>query len=313
MRFVKMHGLGNDYVYLDAVAEPAIERRTDLPQLARAMSDRHRGVGSDGLILVCAPTPSGKTAGAQVRMRMFNADGSESGMCGNGVRCVAKFAHDRLRVRTKSIRVETGRGVLAIGYKARGGVLASASVEMGVPILELERVPVVESRLAWHGAKHQHGVDVGGHRFLASFVSMGNPHMVVFNRPDSLTRELTVDDLERLDLAELGSLLETHEAFPERMNVHFVAVESAARARMRTWERGSGITMACGSGACAVAVAGVQTGRLGRKSKLQLPGGVLEVAIDGKTGGVTMAGPAEEVFEGEWPESSGRRIARSRR
>lgn len=300
--FIKMHGLGNDYVYLDAVSDSAIERRRDLPRLARAMSDRHRGVGGDGIILVCRP----RTRDAHVRMRIFNADGSEAQMCGNGVRCVAKLAHDHLSIRAKPLRVETGRGTLAIEYSAAGkgkaARLTTATVDMGAPILDLADVPVEEPHLAWHGVRHQHGVEISGHRFLASFVSMGNPHMVVFNRPDSLTRELSTSDLARLDLSELGPMLETHPAFPQRINVHFVAVESPARATMRTWERGSGITQACGTGACATLVAGVRTGRLKPSATITLPGGDLKIKWDQKRGSVFMTGPASEAYRGEWPD-----------
>jgi diaminopimelate epimerase len=298
MRFVKMHGIANDYIYLDAVGEPGLESRGDLAELARRMSDRHRGVGSDGLILVCRAT----VADADVRMRMFNADGSESEMCGNGVRCVAKFAHDHLGVRARPMRVQTGRGVLPIEYRTQDGVLIEATVDMGEPILDLARIPVDESKLAW-GREHSWGVEVTQDRCeVATFVSMGNPHAVVFEPQHSKKRDLSVEELRALDLDRIGPLFERHEAFPRRINVHFVAAQSRREATMRTWERGSGITMACGTGACAVLVAGVLTGRLDREALLHLPGGELRIAWDQKTNHVLMTGPATEVFEGEWPE-----------
>jgi diaminopimelate epimerase len=299
MRFVKMHGIGNDYVYVDAFSEPALAERGDLPTLARAVSDRHTGVGSDGLILVCRPT----AAGADVRMRMFNADGSESEMCGNGVRCVAKFAHDRLEVQTRPMRVETGRGILTIDYRADGGRLIEATVDMGEPILDLERIPVDEKKLSFRGAPHHYGVEIAPDRCeVATFVSMGNPHAVVFEPKHTGSANMSLEELRSLELERIGPLFERHEAFPKRINVHYVAVQSRGEATMRTWERGSGITMACGTGAAAVLVAGVLTGRLDRRAQLHLPGGDLKLQWDERSGHVFKTGPALEVFTGEWPE-----------
>lgn len=287
MRFVKMHGIGNDYVYLDAFNERGLAERADLPELARRISDRHTGVGSDGLILVCRPSDSApRVAPPHVRMRMFNADGSESEMCGNGIRCVAKFAHDRLGVRAKPMRVETGRGVLEIDYEVEGGKLTLATVDMGEPILDLAKVPVDAAKLSdGNGPEHE----VGAWRGV--FVSMGNPHCVIF-----------VDDVGRVELEREGPLLEHHPAFPRRMNVHFVRAASKSEGTMRTWERGSGVTMACGTGACAVLVAGAITGRLDREALLHLPGGDLTIRWDEATNRVFKTGPATDVFEGEWPE-----------
>jgi diaminopimelate epimerase len=298
MRFVKMHGIGNDYVYLDALGTPGLESR-DLPALARAVSDRHTGIGSDGLILVCRPT----LAGADVRMRMFNADGSESEMCGNGIRCVAKFAHDRLGVRARPMRIQTGRGILAIEYTLRDDRLESATVDMGEPILEASRVPVSIPELEAGAAAVEQPMsllglaDAGGWaercglvpRFTC--VSMGNPHAVLFCR-----------DAAAVPLESVGPAIERAGIFPRRTNVHFVQVAGPERAVMRTWERGAGITMACGTGACAVLVAGVLTGRLSRRARLRLPGGELSIAWDERSGHVFKTGPAMEVFEGEWPE-----------
>lgn len=295
MRFVKMHGIGNDYVYVDAVSVPGVAQRRDLPELARRISDRHSGVGSDGMILVCRP----RANAAHVRMRMFNADGSESEMCGNGVRCVAKFAHDRLGMRQRPMRVETGRGVLKIDYTVRRGALVEATVDMGKPILELARIPVKESKLAFRGVKHCWGIEAGDRGWAATFVSMGNPHAVVF---ENGTKDFSRQGLRSLDLGAIGPSFEHHPAFPRRINVHFVAPAGRKEAMMRTWERGAGITMACGTGACAVCVAGVLTGRFARSVLLHLPGGDLRIRWDQKSGHVNMTGPAEEVFEGEWPD-----------
>jgi diaminopimelate epimerase len=299
MRFTKMHGIGNDYVYLDAVTDPSIERRPDLPRLARAISDRHRGVGSDGLILVCRPRGKGRASG-HVRMRMFNADGSESEMCGNGVRCVAKFAHDRLGVTARPMRVETGRGVLSIAHKTdRAGKLARATVDMGRPILTLRRIPVDARHLAFKGVMNHFGFEVSETCWIGAFVSMGNPHVVLFDAENRQIRD--AGGLRRLDLPRVGPAIERHRAFPNRVNAHFVEVHSRGEATMRTWERGAGATLACGTGACAVCVAGVRTGRLNRKVRLHLPGGDLDVAWELRTGRVFMTGPARDVFEGEWP------------
>ncbi len=297
MRFVKMHGIGNDYVYLDAVSTPSLERRTDLPELARRISDRHTGVGSDGLILVC---PSRR--GADVRMRMFNADGSESEMCGNGVRCVAKFAHDRLGAHRRPLRVETGRGILSIELELADGRVASATVDMGEPILDLPGIPVDETSLERTGADHRYRLtssDAATDAWIASFVSMGNPHAVVFDDDNPRVR---AEGLAGLDLPRVGPKIEHHAAFPRRINAHFVQLNSRTDATMRTWERGAGATLACGTGACAVCVAGVRTGRFERTVRLHLPGGELGIRWDESSNHVFMTGPAADVFEGEWPE-----------
>lgn len=296
MRFVKMHGIGNDYVYLDAVGDQSLEQ-TDLAHLARRMSDRHTGIGADGIILLCRPKGEG-----HVRMRMFNADGSESEMCGNGVRCVAKFAHDRLGIDGDPMRVETGRGVLSIRYELESGKLARATVDMGEPILDIARVPVDGSGVRRTGQDHVYEFDCAGGTYRAAFVSMGNPHAVIFDEARAGDRRsLSPPALRELELDRIGPQIENHRAFPRRINAHFVAVHSPREATMRTWERGSGITMACGTGACAVCVAGVRTGRLERRVTLHLPGGDLDIAWDEKSGHVLMTGPATEVFEGEWP------------
>ena len=310
MKFVKMQGIGNDYVYFDAFSRPAIEKRfigAGGAKLIRRISDRHTGVGGDGVILVCKPTASGKAQDAAVRMRMFNSDGSEGEMCGNGVRCVAKFAHDRLRVRGKPMLVETGRGVLSIAYEVSGGRLKVATVDMGEPILEASKVPVtirgdgagenpivdlaIDDPGAWFGTDWDW--KGAGVEPRITCVSMGNPHVVIF-----------CADPAKVPLWQVGPRIETHAVFPRRVNVHFVSAGGGGRGVMRTWERGAGETQACGTGACAVLVAGVLNNRLRRTSTLQLPGGPLKISWEKKSNHVFMTGPAEDVFEGEWRDKA---------
>jgi len=277
MKFTKMHGLGNDYVYVETFSqsEPA-----DPPALARAVSDRHFGVGSDGLILIM---PSDR---ADARMRMFNADGSEGEMCGNGVRCVAKYIHDHGLARKDRVTVETGRGVLTLDLTVADGEARLVRVDMGVPILRAAEIPT----LLPGDPPIDAPMEVDGRTFAVTAVSMGNPHAVVF-----------VDDVVNFPLERLGPLFETHPSFPRRVNAHFVQILSRGEVRMRTWERGSGVTLACGTGACAVCVAGVLTGRTDRRVLAHLPGGALDLEWPEPAASVFMTGPATEVFSGEWP------------
>ncbi len=287
MRFTKMHGIGNDYVYVNAFAENV----ADPARLATIIADRHFGVGGDGLILVAPPEPGVQ---ADVRMRMFNADGSESEMCGNGVRCVCKYAHDHGITSANPMRVQTGNGVLSLRYTLDAGKKVNQiTVDMGEPILDLPRVPVDPARVKATSHAHQFELAIEGQHaqtFTGTFVSMGNPHVTLY-----------VDDVKKVDLEKIGPLLEHHKAFPRRINVHFVQVHSPTELTMRTWERGSGITLACGTGASAVCVSGVLTGRNSRKTLIHLPGGDLELSWDDATNHVFMTGPAAEVFEGVWP------------
>ncbi|HYE06852.1 MAG TPA: diaminopimelate epimerase [Planctomycetota bacterium] len=283
MRFTKMHGCGNDYVFVDAWDEvlPA-----DVPGLARAISDRHTGVGADGLIVLA---PSRK---ADARMIMFNADGSESEMCGNGIRCVAKLAWDRKRVATQTPRIETGAGVLPIRLQVVDGRCVGATVEMGAPRLTPATVPVDH---LGPGPALEVLITAGGRalRFLA--VGMGNPHAVCF-----------VDDAGAFPLAEIGPLIERHVRFPRRTNVEIVqrlADEGGLPVlRQRTWERGSGVTQACGTGACAVTAAAIIDRRIdGREAIVRLDGGDLRIGWARDDATVVMTGPAVEVFSGDWP------------
>lgn len=278
MRFTKMHGLGNDYVYVDGFAETV----SDPSAVAKAVSDRHFGIGSDGLIMVL---PSEV---ADCRMRMFNADGSEGEMCGNGVRCVAKYAYDHGRAKVNPMRVETLAGIKVVQLVIdQDGKVASATVDMGEPILEPSRIP---AKLSGQQAVDT-PVSVHGQTLNMTCVSMGNPHTVVF-----------VDDVAAVELEAIGPKVENHELFPERINGHWVQVHSPEEVTMRTWERGSGITLACGTGASAVCVAGVLNGKTARKITAHLPGGDLILEWREEDNHVYMTGPATEVFSGDWPE-----------
>ncbi len=280
MRFTKMHGLGNDYVYVDCVTGPT---PANPAELARQVSDRHFGIGSDGLILI------GKSDIADARMRMFNADGSESEMCGNGLRCVAKFVYDHGIAAKPTLAIETGRGVLTVDVTAKLGKAEKVRVNMGRPILQASDIPTTLPGDPPVNAE----LNVAYGPFRVTAVSMGNPHAVIY-----------VKDVDAVGLEVIGPKLETHPAFPRRVNVHFVQVISPTEAKMRTWERGSGVTLACGTGACAVAVAGVLTGRTGRTLLAHLPGGDLELEWAGDDQPVFMTGPATEVFSGEWADLS---------
>lgn len=281
MRFTKMHGIGNDYVYVDCVRNrpPA-----DPAAVARAVSDRHFGIGSDGLILIC---PSER---ADARMRMFNADGSESEMCGNGIRCVAKFVHDHDIARKPRLTIETGRGVLTLDLEVKDDKVSRVRVNMGEPILKSADIPTTLPG----DPPVNVPLSVGSITFLATCASMGNPHAVMFDC------DMMLQTGENDILPLVGPKVEHHEAFPRRVNAHFVKVHSPAEVTMRTWERGSGVTWACGTGACAVCVAGVLTGKTGRKLLAHLPGGDLELEWSEADNHVYMTGPATEVFSGEW-------------
>jgi diaminopimelate epimerase len=288
MRFAKLHGAGNDYIYVSGFEE----RVLDPEGLAVRISDRHFGVGADGLILVLPPEKDG-----DVRMRIFNADGSEAEMCGNGVRCVAKFAIERNLVKDRPpssvapkavVRVETKAGLREVELRRdAAGVLARGSVSMGRPRLAAAEIPVL--------LEGERVVDVpltvGGQTLWMTCVNMGNPHAVFY-----------VDSAADWPLEIVGPKIENHKLFPERVNVHIVEVVSLEEVRMRTWERGSGLTLACGTGASAVCVAGVLTGKTARRIVAHVPGGDLEVEWPTDVAPVRLSGPVEEVFTGEWPE-----------
>jgi diaminopimelate epimerase len=280
MRFTKLQGAGNDYIYINGFEVQV----TDPAALAVRMSDRHFGIGADGLIMVLPPEKDG-----DVRMRMFNADGSESEMCGNGVRCVAKFALDRGLAKDDTVRVETLAGLRPIEIHRAGGRIVKGTVGMGRPRLDPPEIPVL--------VDGDRAVDVpitvGGQTLWMTCISMGNPHAVFY-----CERGTAAD----WPLETLGPKIETNSLFPNRTNVHIVEVLSPGEVNMRTWERGSGITLACGTGASAVCVAGVLTRKTERRILAHVPGGDLEIEWPDDRAEVRLTGPMEEVFTGEWPE-----------
>ena len=291
MRFTKMHGLGNDYVYVNCFEEKIEEPA----KLAQIVSNRHCGIGADGLILIA---PSQK---ADVQMRIFNADGSEAEMCGNGIRCVAKYAYEHKLAQAggsfsvpgqppcpASLNVETGNGVLTVGLIIDSNdKVEKVCVNMGQPVLTARDIPV---KLPVKKVIEQ-PMQFQNRAFVMTCVSMGNPHAVFFR-----------NDLATFEVEKFGPIIENHSIFPNRINVHFVQVEKPTEFTVRTWERGSGITLSCGTGACAVCVAAVLTGRGERVCTAHLPGGNLDLNWCEEDNCVYMTGPAAQVFEGIWPE-----------
>ncbi|WP_020471748.1 diaminopimelate epimerase [Zavarzinella formosa] len=281
MRFTKMQGCGNDYVYVDCFEE---EMPEDPAKLAITISDRHFGIGSDGLILIC---PSDK---ADAQMRMFNADGSESEMCGNGLRCVAKYVYDYGIATKKTLQLETGRGVLTVNLEIADGHAIKATIDMGEPILEAAKIPTTLSGKPPLNQKMKYSDGEISGEINLTCVSMGNPHAVAF-----------VDEITDHLVLKVGPLIEKHEVFPRKTNVEFIKVNSRNDLTMRVWERGSGETLACGTGACGAAVAAVLAGKADRKVTIHLLGGDLEIEWRESDNHVYMTGPAVEVFSGDWP------------
>lgn len=280
IQFTKMHGLGNDYVFVDVFNQVV----PDPAWLAPLISDRHRGVGSDGLILLAPP----EEADAHVRMIMFNADGSRAEMCGNGVRCLAKLAYERGVAQFNPLKVQTDRGVLSLDLTIEGDRVVETCVDMGTPVLTPRDIPVRAEGDRVVGRP----VPLEGDTLTLTCVSMGNPHAVFFEA-----------DLERIPLAAWGPVLERHPLFPNRVNVHFAQVVRRDLVKMISWERGSGLTQACGTGAAAVCVAGVLNQLTDREITTELPGGRLRLNWDAESEHVFLRGPAEEVFTGLWPQS----------
>ncbi len=274
--FTKMHGAGNDFVILDG-----LRRRVSLtPALARRLCDRRFGAGADQILVL------GPSRKADLRMRIVNADGSEVEMCGNGIRCVARYAHARGLVRKREMTVETLAGVMRPVLTSPDG--REVRVDMGPPVLEAAKIPVrAKGRVIEKPLSHLKVGGAAAKSLSFTCVSMGNPHAVIF-----------VDDLDRIPVESWGPAIENHPFFPRRVNAEFVQVRQPGAARVRVWERGAGLTMACGTGACAVAVAGVLTGRLHRRVRLSLPGGELGVewAADNRA---YLTGPAEFVYDGK--------------
>lgn len=276
MKFTKMQGIGNDYVYVNCLRE-TIE---DPSELAKKISDRHFGVGSDGLIMI---NPSDK---ADFEMEMYNADGSRGEMCGNGIRCVAKYVYDYGLTDKTSISVETLAGIKYLDLTVEDGKVVLVKVDMGKPMLRPEEVPVVSEK----EEVIDEPITVDGQEYRMTCVSMGNPHAVVF-----------IDqDVKEFPLETVGVKFENHERFPKRVNTEFVNVLDRHTAQMRVWERGSGETLACGTGACAVAVACALNGLTEDEVTVKLLGGDLQIKWDREKNTVYMTGPAEVVFDGEW-------------
>ena len=276
MKFTKMQGIGNDYVYVNCLQE-TIENPSEL---AKKISDRHYGVGSDGLIMI---NPSDK---ADFEMEMYNADGSRGEMCGNGIRCVAKYVYDYGLTDKTSISVETLAGIKYLDLTVEDGKVVLVKVDMGKPMLRPEEVPVVSEK----EEVIDEPITVDGQEYRMTCVSMGNPHAVVF-----------IDqDVKEFPLETVGVKFENHERFPKRVNTEVVNVLDRHTAQMRVWERGSGETLACGTGACAVAVACALNGLTEDEVTVKLLGGDLQIKWDREKNTVYMTGPAEVVFDGEW-------------
>jgi len=257
IRFTKMHGAGNDYIYVDVTRYPL----SDPGRLSEEWSKYHFGIGSDGLILI------GKSNVADFSMRMFNNDGSEGMMCGNATRCIGKYVHDKGLTDKTNLTLETRSGIKVLDLHLKDGLVDTVTVDMGEPQYE-----PVDFRGRGPETMQEQPVETGGQSYVGTAISMGNPHFVIF-----------VDDVERIDLPKVGPLLEHHPFFPNRVNVEFAQVLDGNRIRMRVWERGSGITLACGTGACATAAAACLTGRCGRECTLVMDGGTLCMKWDEAT------------------------------
>lgn len=275
MRFTKMEGIGNDYVYINGFQE----RVNDPSALSVRMSRYHFGCGADGLILIL---PSDQ---ADFRMRMFNSDGSESEMCGNGIRCVARYCHDRGLTDKTDFTIESGGQVKRMHLNVQDGQTLSVRVDMGAPELNGRKIPSV-----FEGEPVvDKPLDVDGREYRVTLVNVGNPHAVTF-----------VEDTQTAPVLTHGTLIEHHAAFPQKINAEFVQVIDRTHIRMRVWERGTGETMACGTGACATLVAAVLNGLCDRKADVALPGGTLGIEWSADDGHIYMTGPATFVYDGEW-------------
>ena len=275
VHFTKMHGIGNDYVYVDCFKE----KIEDPKEFSKLVSAKHFGIGSDGLILI-SPSDS-----ADCKMNIFNADGSEAEMCGNGIRCVGKYLWDNGYVTDKNIKIETLSGIKGLELVIDGDVCVGAKVDMGEPILDVKKIPVI-----WEDDRViGKGLMVGGKSYDITCVSMGNPHCVTF-----------LDDVDGLNLPAIGPLFENHSVFPARTNTEFVKIIDRSHLRMRVWERGAEETLGCGTGACAVTVAAVLNDFTERSVTLELNGGTLKITWDEATNHVFMEGPATLVFEGDF-------------
>ena len=279
IKFTKMHGLGNDYVYIDAINQK-VENESSLAQF---VSNRHFGIGSDGLILIC------KSEVADFKMRMFNSDGSEAEMCGNGIRCVGKFVYDKGLTNKTTVKIETLAGIKTLILNIKEGMVKTVRVDMGEPILDAEKIPVISKEMPVKNLILK-GKDK---EFKFTCVSMGNPHAITI-----------VENTDKFDVEKYGKVLEVDKAFPKKANIEFVQIVDNENIKMRVWERGAGETLACGTGACATAVACNLNGLTERKVKIDLLGGTLQIEWNEKDNHVYMTGPAVTVFDGELYEEA---------
>lgn len=273
IKFTKMQGLGNDYVYIDAINQK-IENESSLAQI---ISDRHFGIGSDGLILIC------KSKIADFKMKMFNSDGSEAEMCGNGIRCVGKFVYDKGFTNKTTLKIETLAGIKELKLNLKEGKVDTVKVDMGTPIFEAKKIPVVSNEEIVRNLE----LEIYKKKFKFTCLSMGNPHAVTF-----------IENVENLEVEKYGSKIEINEKFPKKTNVEFIEIVNKKHIKMRVWERGAGETLACGTGACASVVAGVTNNLLEEKVTVELLGGRLEIEWNKENKHVYMTGPAVTVFEG---------------
>ena len=298
MEFTKMEGLGNDYVYIDCYTKE--QKIENMSNLAQTISNRHFGVGSDGLILIC------KSSIADFKMRMFNSDGSEAEMCGNGIRCVGKFVYDKGLTQKEEITVETLAGIKKLKLNIEKGKVKTVRVDMGQPILEPDKIPVIPMKNE-NPVKNLE-LQVLDKKFRFTCVSMGNPHAVAFikgvnNKLQTIkdVEESISKNIEEFDLEKYGRIVEVDNHFPKKVNVEFIEIENENYMKMRVWERGSGETLACGTGACASVVAAIINGYAKKNTPItvKLLGGNLEIEWNEKDNHVYMTGPATTVFEGE--------------
>lgn len=274
MKFTKMQGCGNDYIYVNGFEEQV----TDKSEVVRRLSERHFGIGGDGVIFI---NPS---AAADFEMEMYNADGTRGEMCGNGIRCVGKFVYDKRMTDKKTISVESFGKIKYLEMEIQDGKVLAVRVDMGAPELEAGKIPVISEQ----ERVLQEEIKVGSQKFYMTAVSMGNPHVVI-----------VTDNVAEMDLAQIGPEFEHHKRFPNRINTEFVKVTDRSHVEMRVWERGAGETLACGTGACAVVVACILNGLTDNQVTVKLLGGSLTIQWDGGTNPVYMTGPAQTVFEGE--------------
>ncbi len=279
IKFTKMHGLGNDYVYIDAINQK-IEKEE---KLAKFVSNRNFGIGSDGLILIC------KSNIADFKMKMFNSDGSEAEMCGNGIRCVGKFVYDKGLTNKKTIKIETLAGIKTLILNTKEGKVETVRVDMGEPILEAEKIPVISTEKPVKNLE----LEAEGKKFKFTCVSMGNPHAITI-----------VENTKEFDVEKYGKILEIDKAFPKKANIEFAQIIDKNNIKMRVWERGAGETLACGTGACATAVACNLNDLTDRNVNIELLGGTLNIEWNEKDNHIYMTGPAVTVFDGELYEEA---------